>query len=840
MAQRNYGLITSLDELAQHCAGLLASDATIAIDIETGYYGPDREKGAVHPETAFIAGFSFTSNPMWAHYVPLNHDTGENLDNVEVARLLWPVLGTGRAIAHNLPFELRHLSRWFMQYLADDPVYGHQVRASGGYFPGRSDTQVEAYLRAEFNHGTQTVVGLKELTKRTFEHTMTQITDLFPDLTAAQLKALRFNTLDPTDPKVRDYACEDSAWALALHERNHPHVRDMGLYRIESYIVQHLLPAMEDFGIAYDWAKMRRAATELCQFRAKFNAEIMAELSELAGQPIAINLGSPPQIGKVLYDILGMRTSVYTPGTKDKPRHERKMSTGAIALAKLAEQHAVVKRILQWKELNRLLGTYLGDPEAKKSGGYETKYLYADDGRAHPSHLSAYVVTGRFAVADPAYQQSPKKYHFDLAEARAVHADHAAAHGSRCDCAEFPPPPGTCFMFNFRDCIIAPRGYYILGFDLSQAELRAIAGEANETALLRAFAAGEDVHTLTAALMLGKPIEEVTKDDRDIGKTMNFALLYGMGVKSLADRLALDIEQAQVLYDKYFAAYPNIAAWSRRQVELGRRQGYVTSRFGRKLPIWEFLDDRPWMQQKGERACVNYPIQGGATGDYVKTAMVRAHMALRNAGLLDRVHLVMNIHDALEFYVDENLTPQQVIDVLQPAVIFPVAGWPVMHADWHIARSWGSPVDITIEPDGTLSTKAGRLDDLRPLIEVDEDTGDEIEVMPEVDREQLVAVATPSAPVPSTFEAPPATTTIAIEQMPDAAQWDEFLDYVDQWPGTYRLILRTPEGDLEISAASNVSAEHSVALSRFFDSVHVTFEESYTDATALGDGLTFT
>jgi DNA polymerase-1 len=340
----------------------------------------------------------------------------------------------------------------------------------------------------------------------------------------------------------------------------------------------------------------------------------------------------------MLFDKLGYRTTVYTDKTRDLPYHERKMSTGTIALTKLAAQVPVVKMILQWREQTKLLGTYLDK--------YENAYNYADDGRTHPSHLSAFVITGRFAVADPPYQQSPKKYHFDLAAARAAHE------------AGETPPPGTCFKFNFRDVIVAPPDHYILGFDLSQAELRAIAGEAQETALLRAFELGEDVHRLTASLMLGIPLDEVTDEQRSIGKTMNFALLYGMGVKSLADRLGIPVEEAQALMDKYFAGYASIATWSARQVEHGRRHGYVTSRFGRKLPIWEYTSDKDYIRQGGDRACVNYPIQGAATGDYMKIAMVRAQAAIKAAGLSDQIHLVMNIHDALEFYVHRSVDPQ--------------------------------------------------------------------------------------------------------------------------------------------------------------------------------------
>lgn len=320
---------------------------------------------------------------------------------------------------------------------------------------------------------------------------------------------------------------------------------------------------------------------------------------------------------------------------------------------------------------------------------------------------------------------SPKKYHYDLNAAKAAHA------------AGVKPPPGTCFTFNFRDVIVAPPGHYILGFDLSQAELRAIAGLAQEKVLLDAFAAGQDVHRVTASQMLGIPLDQITPELRDVGKTLNFALVFGLSPKGLADRLAISQYEAQSLMDKYFAGMPAVAAFMRSMVEQGQSQGFVTSRFGRKLPIWEYQSENPFVRQKGDRACVNYVAQGGATGDYMKIAMVLAVAALKAAGLADRVKLVMNVHDALEFYVDRSLQPPEVIKVLQPAVIFDVPGWPAMKADWHMARTWGSPMELDVADDGSVTVKGEKTFELAaPTYEEDED-GELVEVLPEVDTETL-------------------------------------------------------------------------------------------------------
>jgi hypothetical protein len=524
-----------------------------------------------------------------------------------------------------------------------------------------------------------------------------------------------------------------------------------------------------------------------------------------------------------------MRTTVYTATTKELPPEQRKMSTGKIALERLAKQHPVVKKIVQWKEMNRLAGTYLEK--------YETLYQFAADGRTHPNHLPFFVVTGRFAVSDPPYQQSPKKYHYDLQAARVAHAEHAAAHGPTCACDMFAPPPGTCFKLNFRDAIIAPPDHYILGFDLSQAELRAIAGEANETALLRAFQTGQDVHSLTAALMLKIPLEQVTDEQRAIGKTMNFALLYGMGIKSLADRLALERDEAERLYNAYFAVYSNIAAWAHKQRQMGQRYGYVTSRFGRKLPIWEYRSDKRWIQQKGDRACVNYPIQGSATGDYVKIAMCRAHQAVRDAGLADKVHLVMNVHDALEWYCHTDVPPQKVIEVLSPAVTFPVPGWPQMKADWHIAKRWGSPWKVEVRPDGGLTVCGEKVYELAPAVEIDEDTGEEVEVLPEVDIEALRQVVAPSAVHQDTV--PSRHVVVELTDMPTAEGWSRFVELLAAIPGPDRLTLRTPEGELDAPTTCALGPADTARVSVLLGPVRIRVDAADVDPGPVVAGLTF-
>lgn len=773
---RNYGLVTSVQELGELVDMMLERNLPIGFDIETGYSGHDRPSAAVHPEEGFIVGISFTNSTEWARYVPLRHDRSENMDETEAARQFWRLLTSGLGVAHNAKFERRFLSVWFRSLLSDDAEYGPQVRESRGYFPVRSDTMIEAYLS-----GKHQSVGLKALTKSLFGHEQAEFTSLFPPMAKNKQKTLRFNTLELT-PQVVSYACEDAAWCLALHEHFYPLVSQMLLYRVEMQIMV-ILCEMEEYGVLYDWAAMEKFRVEGEIFLNKQNEEIQAELSKLLGTAVSINLGSPKQVGDILYNALGMKT----------PRKSSTgaMSTDAIAMSALAKEHPVVAKMLEWKEIKTLITRYLTK--------YPIEYNYAADGFAHPDHLQTVVPAGRFAVSNPAYQQSPKYYKYETSD-------------------------GSSFEMNFRDFIIAPPEHYILGFDYSQIELRMMAGVSGEPTLMAAFDNDEDVHAATAALMLNLPADQVTSADRSVGKTMNFALLYGMGIKSLAERLNLPREEAQRLYNQYFSAYSAISVWVERAAAEGKKNQYASTLFGRRVPIWEFQSENSAIRSKGERLCVNAPIQGAAA-DYMKIAMVRTDEALRKAGMKDRVHLVMNIHDALEFYVHESLSPEEVIDVLRPAVEFAVPGLPKIVAEWHVGQKWGSVTEFSYDSIPSAPQ--------RPLMEQDSPTD---AVAESVDADEQVDVPLSVSTVVGADSA--TTVVVEISSMPTTTQYEKWLDLLDAHPGDNLLILRTPQGDLEYDdVRTSLTPSSGAEVSMIFGSAHISYTQESVNLDALADGI---
>jgi DNA polymerase I-like protein with 3'-5' exonuclease and polymerase domains len=372
---------------------------------------------------------------------------------------------------------------------------------------------------------------------------------------------------------------------------------------------------------------------------------------------------------------------------------------------------------------------------------------------------------------------------------------------------------------NFRDFIIAPPGSYLLTYDYSQIELRVLAGESQEPALLEAFNEDRDVHTLTAAMMLGKRPEDIDKKtERPIGKTMNFALLYGMGAKSLAERLGYTMDKAKELYASYFAAFSRIASWQDAVTARGMRLGYSETRFGRKYMVWELQSENKAVQAKGERVLTNAPIQGGAA-DYMKLAMIRVTRALKEKGWwMNGCTIVMNQHDSLSFEVSDDLDPAEVRAVLEAAVVFPVPGFPKIVADWELGQRWGS----------STPWKAGLVPEFNGehwvLVK-----GDPVEKPPAL---ELTEQADLQEPVQEVSH----RTWVETEHMPDRESFNELLSMVRERSGEEEVWFRCPNGEVKIGQGSITSADQG-RISLLLGGAKVLQEKLVEDMSELTMGL---
>jgi hypothetical protein len=479
--------------------------------------------------------------------------------------------------------------------------------------------------------------------------------------------------------------------------------------------------------------------------------------------------------------------------------------------------------------MNKLLTTYLER--------WRDEFGWCEDGRAHCHLLPHGTFTGRFSSSDFNYQNMPKKYHYEVDE--------------------------ETFDFNFRNAIIVPDGWWGLGFDISQGELRIIAAEAGETAMLEAFEQGEDLHALTASRLLHVSLDEVSAGGelfgrqvdsfRQLGKTMNFALSYQLTVQGLADRLVCTVDEAQEMFEGYFVAYPAIAEWTRKTVADSKVTGCTQSRLGRRHPIWAYKSDKSWIYAGGERTAGNAPIQGGLA-DMMKLIMIRCDEALRATGLLDTVRMVMNVHDALEFYVRDDVNPQLVIDVLYPVIVRKTPWtehWPVMVPEWHLWKRWGSPTELKLDENQQI-IGLGSVIDIGE--QEDEDDAEEAGVpavlagvrgsgigqaAAALDRSSG-GVDVDSRDSPVDLRPHTGRVIVRVPEMPDQGAVQRFMRLLAEFPGPNTLELATPEGSVQLSSGTSLSPDDDGGrIGMVLGGAQVVWDVSTVDSSALAEGLAF-
>ncbi|MGA8928028.1 MAG: DNA polymerase I [Solirubrobacterales bacterium] len=350
-----------------------------------------------------------------------------------------------------------------------------------------------------------------------------------------------------------------------------------------------VLAAMEQTGVLLD---QKRLADIGEGFEQRIET-LQAEIFELAGHEFTI--GSPQQLAEVLFDELGL--------TK-KRRGKTGFSTDARVLSQIREEHEIVTKVEQWRELTKLKSTYLDAlPEL----------IDPDTGRLHTTFNQTATATGRLSSTNPNLQNIP------------IRSDEGRP---------------------IRSCFVAPRGHRLLSADYNQIELRILADIAGEDALREIFARGEDIHAATAAEILGSDPKKVSPGERSKAKMVNYGIAYGLSAYGLADRLNIEQDEAGSYIDRYFDRFPSVRRYIEETVEFARKEGYVKTLLGRRRPIPELRSGRPQVRGQGERNAVNMPIQG-TSADIIKIAMVGCQRALGNSDLETR--LVLQIHDELLF-----------------------------------------------------------------------------------------------------------------------------------------------------------------------------------------------
>ncbi len=384
--------------------------------------------------------------------------------------------------------------------------------------------------------------------------------------------------------------------AAAAVRRLHPRAAERLAEREMSALYEQIelplvpvLGAMEAVGIRVDTYRLAEIAAKL----ADQVEELEARCHELAGGPFVI--GSPKQLGEVLFERLGLPSD---------RRGKTGYSTDARVLQKIRHLHPIVDVVEQWREQSKLLNTYLVPlPDL----------IDPADGRLHTTFSQTTAATGRLSSIRPNLQNIPIR-----------------------------TPLGR----EIRSAFVAGDGFKLLSADYSQVELRILTHLSGEPALHEAFARGEDIHRVTAAQVLGKPAAELTRDERNKAKAVNFGIIYGISSFGLSEQLGISREEAQSFIDTYLARFPRVNEFIAATVERAKADGYVTTLFGRRRPIPELRAMNYQTRSLGERLAVNTVMQGSAA-DIIKVAMISAHRRLRDEGRRSR--LVLQIHDELLF-----------------------------------------------------------------------------------------------------------------------------------------------------------------------------------------------
>lgn len=391
------------------------------------------------------------------------------------------------------------------------------------------------------------------------------------------------------------------------------------VYRDIEVPIISIIDEAQKYGITIDTKYLEQLSQKYHKELDKITANIFKQVGE------EFNLNSPKQLGEMLFDKLGLAAK----GLKKTEGGAR--STRESELEKLRDVHPVIAEILSYRELQKLLSTYIDN----------LPRLIAEDGRLHTTLNQAGTTTGRMSSSNPNLQNIPVRGEMGNA---------------------------------IRSAFIAPAKSTLLAFDYSQIEMRVLAVLSEDEHLIDIFKKGEDVHTSVAARVFKVKEKEVTPEMRRKAKVINFGIVYGMGVNALKENLGSSRAEAQEFYDHYFATFPKVAKYFEEVKAHAKKDGFTTTYYGRRRFFAGLRSPIQFIRASAERMAMNAPLQGTAA-DIIKIAMKRAHDGLAEAGLLSKAHLLLQIHDELLFEVEETIASQArtiIENAMEHAVELPV------------------------------------------------------------------------------------------------------------------------------------------------------------------------
>ena len=562
----------------------------------------DTETTSTEAIDAELVGLSFAIKEGEAYYVPVPADRDQAMVVLETFRPLYEspsILKVGQ----NLKYDLEVLACYGIRLVAPmwDTMIAHyllQPEMRHGM-----DYLAEAYLHYKTIH-IDTLIGPRERGK--------------------QQKTMREVPVEDVCP----YAAEDADITLRLKHVFEPMLEAEGCRHLFEDVEMPLMPVLADMeltGVRLDSDALRQASELLTAELLKDEQEIYA----LAGTEF--NIGSPKQVGEVLFDRLHLMPNA-------KKTKTGAYSTNEEVLQRIRSKHPIVDRILEYRGKQKLISTYLDALP---------RLVNPRTGHIHTSFNQTVAATGRLSSSNPNLQNIPVR----------------TADGKEIRKA-FVPEPGQLFF----------------SADYSQVELRIMAHLSGDEGLIEDFRLGHDIHAATAAKIFHKSIEDVTREERGRAKTANFGIIYGITAFGLTERLGISRSEAKQLIDNYFDTYPRVHAFMQESIDRARQHGYTETILGRRCYLRDINSANATVRGFAERNAINSPIQGSAA-DIIKVAMVRIHRRFAEEGI--RSKMILQVHDELNFSVlpeERDRVERIVIDEMQGAIAMHVpliadAGW---------------------------------------------------------------------------------------------------------------------------------------------------------------------
>lgn len=530
----------------------------------------DTETTGIDALNAELVGMSFSWQKGEAFYVPFPENQEEAQVLVDKFKPFFENENIEK-IGQNIKYDLKILSN-----------YGVQIK--GKLF----DTMIAHYLiNPDMRH------NMDVLSETYLKYSPKSIEDLIGKKGKNQ-KSMRDVSLE----EIKEYAAEDADVTFQLKQNFSPILDKAETKKLFDEIEIPLIPvlaAMELEGINLDVPFLKEMSVEM----AKESSELEQKIYETAGEKF--NLASPKQLGDVLFDKMKIG------GAKQKKTKTGQYATGEEVLSYLANEHQIVKDILEWRQMVKLQSTYidaLPNQVDKKTG------------RVHTDYMQTVAATGRLSSNNPNLQNIPIR----TERGRLIRK-----------------------AFIARD-----ENYTLVSADYSQIELRIIAALSGEENMIKAFQNNEDIHRSTAAKVFNVPLEEVTKEQRSNAKTVNFGIIYGVSAFGLSNQTSLSRKESAELIDAYYATYPKLKSYMSNQVDFARENGYVQTVLGRRRYLKDINSANMMVKSGAERNAVNAPIQGSAA-DIIKIAMINIHKKLTSENWKSK--MLLQVHDELVFDV---------------------------------------------------------------------------------------------------------------------------------------------------------------------------------------------